>query len=54
MTQATINSEQFDQLILQRLPTLMRKNSQIQELVLELARQTFAAAKRQLTVALNY
>jgi hypothetical protein len=47
MNQATINSEQFDQLILQRLPTLMRNNSQIQELVLEseLARQTFAGRK---------
>jgi hypothetical protein len=45
MNQVTINSEQFDQLILQRLPTLMRNNSQIQELVLELGRQTFAGRK---------
>jgi hypothetical protein len=42
MTQITIDSEQFDQLILQRLPTLMQQNPQIQGLVLEWARQNFA------------
>ena len=42
MTQLTIDSEQLDQLILQRLPTLMQQNSQIQELILDLARQNFA------------
>lgn len=45
MTQLTIDSEQFDQLILQRLPTLMRQNPQIQGLVLDLARQNFAERK---------
>ena len=42
MTQITIDSEQFDQLILQRLPTLMQQNPQIQGLVLDWARQNFA------------
>jgi len=45
MTQLIIDSEQLDQLILQRLPTLVQQNSQIQELVLELARQKFADRK---------
>jgi hypothetical protein len=45
MIHITMDAEQFDQLILQRLPTLLRKNSQIQEFVLELARQTFAGRK---------
>lgn len=45
MTQLTIDSEQLDQLILQRLPTLVQQNRQIQELVLELARQKFADRK---------
>ncbi len=45
MTQLTIDSEQFDQLILQRLPTLMQQNPQIQGLVLDLARQNFAERK---------
>jgi hypothetical protein len=45
MIHITMDAEQFDQLILQRLPTLLRKNSQIQESVLELARQTFAGRK---------
>jgi hypothetical protein len=42
MNQVTIDSEQFDQLILQQLPARMQENPQIQELVLELARQTSA------------
>ena len=42
MTQITIDPEQFDQLILQRLPTLMQQNPQIQGLVLDWARQNFA------------
>jgi len=42
MTQANFDPNQFDQLILQRLPVLMRQNQQIQELVLELARENFA------------
>jgi len=42
MTQANFDPNQFDQLILQRLPALMRQNKQIQELVLELARENFA------------
>ena len=37
-----IDAEQFDQLVLQRLPTLMRQNPQIQGLILDLARQNFA------------
>jgi hypothetical protein len=37
-----IDTEQFDQLVLQRLPTLMRQNSQIQGLILDLAQQNFA------------
>ena len=45
MTQLIIDSEQLDQLILQRLPTLVQQNRQIQELVLELARQKFADRK---------
>jgi len=45
MTQLTLDSEQLDQLILQRLPTLMQQNSQIQELILDLARQNFADRK---------
>jgi hypothetical protein len=42
MTQITIDSEQFDQLVLQRLPTLMQQNPQVQGLVLDWARQNFA------------
>ena len=42
MTLPNFDPNQFDQLILQRLPTLMRQNKQIQELVLELARENFA------------
>ena len=42
MTQLTIDPEQLDQLILQRLPVLMQQNVQIQGLVLDLARQNFA------------
>ena len=42
MTQLTIDSEQLDQLILQKLPALIQQNPQIQGLVLELARQNFA------------
>ena len=42
MTQLTIDSEQLDQLIVQRLPTLIQQNAQIQKLVLDLARQNFA------------
>ena len=45
MTQLTIDSEQLDQLILQRLPMLMRQNPQIQGLILDLARQNFAERK---------
>jgi hypothetical protein len=45
MTQLTIDSEQLDQLILQRLPTLVQQNTQIQGLVLDLARQNFADRK---------
>ena len=45
MTQLTIDSEQFDQLILQRLPLLMRQNPQIKELVLDWTRQNFAERK---------
>ncbi|BAP54572.1 hypothetical protein THII_0275 [Thioploca ingrica] len=45
MTQLTIDSEQLDQLILQRLPTLVQQNAQIQGLVLDLARQNFADRK---------
>jgi hypothetical protein len=42
MTQSTIDISQLEQIILQKLPTLIQKNPQIQELVLELARQNFA------------
>ncbi|BAP57551.1 hypothetical protein THII_3254 [Thioploca ingrica] len=45
MTQITLDPEQLDQLILQRLPTLIQQNSQIQRLVLDLARQDFADRK---------
>jgi hypothetical protein len=37
-----IDPQQFDQLVIQRLPTLVRQNKQIQELVLELAKENFA------------
>ena len=40
-----IDAEQFDQLVLQRLPTLMQQNPQIQGLILDLARQNFAERK---------
>jgi hypothetical protein len=42
MTQPTIDISQLEQIILQKLPTLIQKSPQIQELVLELARQNFA------------
>ncbi|BAP54725.1 hypothetical protein THII_0428 [Thioploca ingrica] len=42
MTLPSFDPNQFDQLILQRLPILMQQNKQIQELVLELARENFA------------
>ncbi len=42
MAQITLDSEQLDQLILQRLPTLVQQNRRIQELVLNLAQQKFA------------
>jgi len=42
MTQPNLDPNQFDQLVIQRLPALMRQNKQIQELVLELARENFA------------
>jgi hypothetical protein len=42
MTLPNFDPNQFDQLILQRLPILVRQNKQIQELVLELARENFA------------
>ncbi|NJO16737.1 MAG: DUF3782 domain-containing protein [Thioploca sp.] len=37
-----MDSEQLDQLIVQRLPTLIQQNAQIQKLVLDLAQQNFA------------
>jgi hypothetical protein len=37
-----IDPQQFDQLVIQRLPTLVRQNPQIRELVLELAKEKFA------------
>ena len=42
MIPPNFDPNQFDQLILERLPILMRQNKQIQELVLELARENFA------------
>jgi hypothetical protein len=45
MTLPNLDPNQFDQLILQRLPILMQQNKQIQELVLELARENFAERK---------
>ncbi|NJO17345.1 MAG: DUF3782 domain-containing protein [Thioploca sp.] len=45
MTQLTIDSEQFDQLILEKLPALMQQNPQIQELVLNWTRQDFVERK---------
>ncbi|BAP54666.1 hypothetical protein THII_0369 [Thioploca ingrica] len=42
MTLPSFDINQLDQLILQRLPALVRQNKQIQELVLELARENFA------------
>ena len=42
MIPPNFDSNQFDQLILERLPILVRQNKQIQELVLELARENFA------------
>jgi hypothetical protein len=42
MTQPTIDISQLEQIILQKLPTLIQKSPQIQELVLELAQQNFA------------
>jgi len=45
MTQFTIDSEQFEQLILQRLPLLMQQHPQIKELVLDWTQQNFAERK---------
>jgi len=45
MTPPSFDINQLDQLILQRLPALVRQNKQIQELVLELARENFAERK---------
>lgn len=42
MTQPTIDISQLEQIILQKLPTLIQKSPPIQELILELARQNFA------------
>jgi hypothetical protein len=42
MTPPNFDLNQLDQLILQRLPALVHQNKQIQELVLELARENFA------------
>jgi hypothetical protein len=42
MVPPNFDPNQFDQLILERLPILVRQNKQIQELVLELARENFA------------
>jgi hypothetical protein len=42
MIPPNFDPNQFDQLILERLPILVRQNKQIQELVLELARENFA------------
>ena len=42
MIPPNFDPNQFDQLVLERLPILMRQNKQIQELVLELARENFA------------
>ena len=42
MTQLTIDSEQLEQFIVQKLPTLMQDNPQFQETILALARQNFA------------
>jgi hypothetical protein len=41
MTQPTIDISQLEQILLQKLPTLIQKSPPIQELVLELARQNF-------------
>ena len=41
MTQLTIDSEQLEQFIVQKLPTLMQQNPKFQETILELARQNF-------------
>ncbi len=40
-----IEPQQFDQLVIQRLPMLVRQNPQIQELVLELAKENFASRR---------
>jgi hypothetical protein len=42
MPQLTIDTEQLEQLIVQKLPTLMQQSSEVQKVVLELARQNFA------------
>ena len=42
MTQLTIDSEQLEQFIVQKLPTLMQGNPKFQETILALARQHFA------------
>lgn len=44
MTQP-IDMSQLDQIIIQKLPVLIKQNPQLQELVLELARQNFADRK---------
>ena len=44
MTQPT-DMSQLDQIIIQKLPVLIKQNPQLQELVLELARQNFADRK---------
>jgi len=42
MTQFTIDSEQLEQFIVQKLPKLMQQNPEFQEAVLQLAQQSFA------------
>ncbi len=42
MTQLTIDTSQLEQIILQKLPTLIQESPQIQELILKLAQQNFA------------
>ena len=48
MTQIIIDSEQLEQFIVQKLPTLMQENPQFQETILELARQNFAERQESL------
>ncbi|MDY6991415.1 MAG: DUF3782 domain-containing protein [Pseudomonadota bacterium] len=42
MTQFTIDSEQLEQFIVQKLPKLMQQNPEFQEAILQLAQQSFA------------